>query len=305
MASLRSSFRFGASLTAMGIAGLAQVAVAQDAPTRGSLNAAQAAEQGVDGDDIVVTGVRESLRTAQAIKRNSDQIVDSVSAQDIGKLPDVNTTEALQRITGVQIQRRYGEGATDFDHRTQPAITVRGLTQVQNFLDGRAVYSASGGRAFDLEGIPPELLSGIDVYKNAPANIIEGGVGGAVNLRTRRPFDSNKEVISVTARGNYYDRVDKPGYAFSGLYSNRYDTSIGEIGLLVNAVYSKSQYRQDGLLAGPFGEARPGSIANAPSNAQIPYVFEVYDDTGDRKRFGIAAAVQWQASDDLLLTAQY
>lgn len=305
MASLRTSFRLGASLTVIGIAGLAQVAAAQDEPTRGSLNAAQAAEQGVDGDDIVVTGVRESLRTAQAIKRNSDQIVDSVSAQDIGKLPDVNTTEALQRITGVQIQRRYGEGATDFDHRTQPAITVRGLTQVQNFLDGRAVYSASGGRAFDLEGIPPELLSGIDVYKNAPANIIEGGVGGAVNLRTRRPFDSSGEVISATARGNYYDRVDKPGYAFSGLYSNRYDTSIGEIGLLVNAVYSKSQYRQDGLLAGPFGEARPGSIANAPSNAQIPYGFEVYDDTGDRKRFGIAAAVQWQASDDLLLTAQY
>ncbi|WP_082443104.1 MULTISPECIES: TonB-dependent receptor [unclassified Sphingomonas] len=256
-------------------------------------------------DDIVVTGVRASLRTAQAIKQNSDQIVDSVSAQDIGKLPDVNTTEALQRITGVQIQRRYGEGATDFDHRTQPAVTVRGLTQVQNFLDGRAVYSASGGRAFDLEGIPPELLSGIDVYKNAPANIIEGGVGGAVNLRTRRPFDSTGQVISMTARGNYYDRVDKPGYAFSGLYSNRYDTSIGEIGFLVNAVYSKSHYRQDGLLAGPFGEARPGAIANAPGNAQVPYGFEVYDDKGDRKRFGIAAAVQWQASDAVLVTAQY
>ncbi|MGH1557952.1 TonB-dependent receptor plug domain-containing protein [Caulobacter segnis] len=133
--------------------------------------------------------------SAQAIKRSADQIVDSVQAQDIGKLPDANTTEALQRITGVQIQRRYGEGATDFDHRTQPAVTVRGLTQVQNFLDGRAVYSASGGRAFDLEGVPPELLSGIDVYKNAPANIIEGGVGGAVNLRTRKPFDAAGRVL--------------------------------------------------------------------------------------------------------------
>lgn len=306
MASLRNSFRIGASVAAIGIAGLAQAALAQDAPTRGSLNAAQAAEQGVDGDDIVVTGVRESLRSAQAIKRNANQIVDSVNAQDIGKLPDANTVEALQRITGVQIQRRYGEGATDFDHRTQPAVTVRGFTLVQNFLDGRAIYSASGGRAFDLEGIPPELLSGIDVFKNPPANLIEGGIGGTVNLRTRLPFDANKEVISLTAKGNYYDRVDKLGGSISGLYSNRYDTGIGEIGLLLNAVYSKSQYRQDGLLAGPFGPIPTGTtITGAPANAQVPYGFEIYDDSGDRKRLGVAAALQWQASDAVLVTAQY
>jgi TonB-dependent receptor len=294
----RGALLAGASL--MSVAAVPTATLAQSAP-------APAAEAPADesGEDLIVTGVRESLRSAQAIKRNSDQIVDSVSAQDIGKLPDVNTTEALQRVTGVQIQRRYGEGATDFDHRTQPAIAVRGLTQVQNFLDGRAVYSASGGRAFDLEGIPPELLAGIDVYKNAPANIIEGGVGGAVNLRTRKPFDASGEVISATARGNYYDRVDKPGFAVSGLYSNRYDTGIGEIGILLNAVYSKSQYRQDGLLAGPFGNAQPGTIAGAPANAKIPYGFEIYDDTGDRKRLGVAAAVQWQASDRVLVTAQY
>ncbi len=236
----------GVSALALAIAGGAAPAFAQDgAPAGGS------------GDDIVVTGVRESLRSAAALKRNADQIVDSVQAQDIGKLPDANTTEALQRITGVQIQRRYGEGATDFDHRTQPAITVRGLTQVQNFLDGRAVYSASGGRAFDLEGVPPELLSGIDVYKNAPANIIEGGVGGAVNLRTRKPFDSPGQVISATIRGNYYDRIDKPGYAVSGLYSNRFQAGEGEIGVLINAVYSKSRYRQDGLLIGRSIPSRP------------------------------------------------
>ncbi|WP_082898270.1 TonB-dependent receptor [Sphingomonas sanguinis] len=294
----------GTSMAALWAApAMAQVQAATQSTQ--ALTADQAAQAPASDQDIVVTGVRESLRSAQAIKRNADQIVDSVQAQDIGKLPDANTTEALQRITGVQIQRRYGEGATDFDHRTQPAVTVRGLTQVQNFLDGRAVYSASGGRAFDLEGIPPELLAGIDVYKNAPANIIEGGIGGAVNLRTRKPFDAAGQVISLTARGNYYDRVDKFGGSISGLYSNRYDSSIGEIGILVNAVYSKSQYRQDGLLAGPFAEAQPGTIANAPSNARIPYGFEIYDDTGDRRRFGVAAAVQWRASDDVLVTAQY
>jgi len=284
----------GVSVIALAVAGGAAPAWAQQ--TGGQTEGG--------AEEIVVTGVRESLRSAAALKRNADQIVDSVQAQDIGKLPDANTTEALQRITGVQIQRRYGEGATDFDHRTQPAITVRGLTQVQNFLDGRAVYSASGGRAFDLEGVPPELLSGIDVYKNAPANIIEGGVGGAVNLRTRKPFDSAGQVISATIRGNYYDRVDKPGYAVSGLYSNRFQAGEGEIGVLVNAVYSKSQYRQDGLLAGPFDTVAPGSIAGAPANAQVPYGFEIYDDKGDRKRLGVAGALQWKPSDALLVTAQ-
>lgn len=296
MKAYRVQFLIGASAAALGLAAVAQPAWAQGA---------EADAETPTSEEIVVTGVRESLRSAQAIKRNADQIVDSVEAQDIGKLPDANTVEALQRITGVQIQRRYGEGATDFDHRTQPAITVRGLTQVQNFLDGRAAYSASGGRAFDLEGVPPELLAGIDVFKNAPANLIEGGVGGVVNLRTRKPFDAPGQVISATVRGTYFDRVDKFGGSVSGLYSNRWDTGIGEIGFLINAVYGKSQYRQDGFLAGPFDTVASGSIAGAPANAQIPYGFEIYDDTGDRRRLGVAAALQWQPNSDVLVTAQY
>jgi TonB-dependent receptor len=293
----------GVSKVALGLAVSASAAIHAQTPEENPPKSSDASTEVMS--EVVVTGVRESLRSAQAIKQDADQIVDSVQAQDIGKLPDANTTEALQRITGVQIQRRYGEGATDFDHRTQPAIAVRGLTQVQNFLDGRAIYSASGGRAFDLEGVAPELLAGIDVYKNAPSNVIEGGVGGAVNLRTRKPFDAPGQIISATVRGNYYDRVDDDGGAASGLYSNRWDTSAGEFGFLVNAVLSTSKYRQDGLLAGPFDTVAPGSIANAPADAQVPYGFEIYDDSGDRKRLGVAAALQWQPSDALLLTGQY
>ncbi len=304
MASLRNSIRIGVSLAAIGMAGAAQIATAQEAPAGGSLNAAQAAEQGVTGDEIVVTGVRESLRSAQAIKRNSDQIVDSVNAQDIGKLPDANTTEALQRITGVQIQRRYGEGATDFDHRTQPAVTVRGLTQTQNLLDGRAVFSAAGSRALDLEGIPPELLAGIDVYKNAPASIVEGGVGGTVNLRTRKPFDSAGQVVSATVKGNYYDRADKFGGSASALYSNRFDTGLGEMGILVNAVYGQSEYAQHAILVGEQTAPTAGTVAGLPSGGKVPLGFQIYDDNGDRTRLGLAGAFQWQAGDNLLITAQ-
>lgn len=272
---------------------------------RGTLNADQAAAQGVSNDDIVVTGVRESLRSAQAIKRKSDQIVDSVNAQDIGKLPDANTVEALQRITGVQIQRRYGEGATDFDHRTQPAITVRGLTQVSNFIDGRAAISASGGRTLDLEAVPPELLSGIDVFKNPPSSTIEGDVAGVVNIRTRLPFDSPGQLVSATLKGNYYDRADKFGGSGSALYSNRFQTGVGEMGILLNASYAKSAYRQDALLIGQFGPVpKTSNIPGAPANAQVPFGEQIYDDGGNRNRLGIAGAFQWQAAPNFLLTAQ-
>jgi TonB-dependent receptor len=256
-------------------------------------------------EDIVVTGVRQSLSSAQAIKRNSNEIVDSVQAQDIGKLPDANTVEALQRITGVQIQRRYGEGDTDFDHRTQPAITVRGLTQVSNFIDGRQALSAAGSRTLDLQAVPPELLAGIDVFKNPPASTIEGDIAGVVNIRTRLPFDAPGQLISATAKANYYDRAQKVGGSASALYSNRFETGLGEMGILLNASYGKSSYRQDAILIGQFGPIPAGiTIPGAPANAQVPIGEQIYDDGGDRKRLGIAGAFQWQAADNVLVTAQ-
>jgi len=301
----------GASFVALAGAAQAQTAIpAQTPPTAQTETGTvaqtsdQAATDPASDQDIIVTGVREALRSAQAIKRNANQIVDSVQAQDIGKLPDANTTEALQRITGVQIQRRYGEGATDFDHRTQPAVTIRGLTQTLNLLDGRAVFSAAGSRALDLEGIPPELLSGIDVYKNPPASIVEGGVGGTVNLRTRKPFDSPGQVVSATIKGNYYDRADKFGGSGSALYSNRFETPLGEMGILLNAVYGKSQYSQHAILVGQQAAPAAGSVANLPANGKIPLGFQIYDDNGNRTRLGLAGAYQWQAAPNVLVTAQ-
>jgi TonB-dependent receptor len=138
---------------------------------------------------VIVTGQRAALKSARDLKQDANQIVDSIQATDIGKLPDVNTVESLQRVAGVQIQRRYGEGGTDYDHRTEPAITIRGITQVRNLIDGRDFFTANGGRAPDLEGLPSELMAGVDVYKNAASNLIEGGIGGVVNIRTRLPFD--------------------------------------------------------------------------------------------------------------------
>ena len=162
-------------------AGAAQAQDAATAPP--SEGVAQAA-----GEDeaIVVTGLRASLQSAQARKRNADQIVDSIVAEDIGKLPDVNTTEALQRISGVQIARDRGEGGS---------VAIRGLSQVLTTVNGREVVTiaapggGAGTRGFNLQDFPAELLAGIDVYKTPSANLIEGGIGGLIDLRTRRPLD--------------------------------------------------------------------------------------------------------------------
>jgi len=276
---------------------------------------------------VVVTGQRAALKSARDLKQNANQIVDSIQATDIGKLPDVNTVESLQRVAGVQIQRRYGEGGTDYDHRTEPAITIRGITQVRNLVDGRDFFTANGGRAPDLEGLPSELMAGVDVYKNAASNLIEGGVGGVVNIRTRLPFDTTGDINVVTLKSNYYDRVRKSSPSVSGLLSRRFNTDVGSMGILVNATLSETFYRQDAVLQQQQHclTATVGKCSNDPAQAPsaskvaafnsmpnkgsltelyVPTSFEIYQDSGSRKREGLAMAYQWQVNDDVLLTAQ-
>ena len=276
---------------------------------------------------VVVTGQRAALKSARDLKQDSNQIVDSINATDIGKLQDVNTVESLQRVAGVQIQRRYGEGGTDYDHRTEPAITIRGITQVRNLIDGRDFFTANGGRAPDLEGLPSELMAGVDVYKNAASNLIEGGVGGVVNIRTRLPFDSKEDINVITVKSNYYDRIRKSSPAASGLLSRQFNTGAGRMGILVNATVSETYYRQDAVLQQQQHclTATVGKCSNNPAEAPsagkvaafnsmpnsgglselyVPTSFEIYQDSGNRKRKGLALAYQWQVNDDMLFTAQ-
>jgi hypothetical protein len=136
---------------------------------------------------IVVTGLRASLDTSRGIKRASSGIVDAISTKDIGKLPDANLAESLQRITGVSIDRSGGEGAF---------ITVRGFGPEFNtvLVNGRQVAtptdpSQASGRAFSFDTLASELVSGVEVYKSSTARFQSGGVGSTVNIKTARPFD--------------------------------------------------------------------------------------------------------------------
>ena len=142
--------------------------------------------------EIVVTGLRQSIQTSQEFKQNAEVIVDSISAVDIGALPDRSVTEALQRIPGVAIDHLFAPSDTNRFSAEGSGVTVRGLTQVRSELNGRDVFSARNTRGLSFEDVPAELMAGVDVFKNPSADMIEGGIAGTVNLRTRKPHRSGK-----------------------------------------------------------------------------------------------------------------
>jgi TonB-dependent receptor len=188
--------------------------------------------------EVIVVGVLPGLKTALNLKKNADTEVDSLSATDIGAFPDASIAEALQRVPGLTVTRL--QSADDSSHfSAEPAsVLVRGLTFVRTEFDGEDSFSADAGRGLNFNDVSPELVAGVDTYKNATADMIEGGVGGTVDIKTRLPFDANGQVATVSAFGDYGDRSDKATSEYSGLYSNVYNTPIGRFGILGSYAYS-------------------------------------------------------------------
>src|SRR5688572_8465229 len=173
---------------------LGAIAIGQEARAQG---AAPSGGEQTELAEVVVTGIRSSMESSQDIKKNSDVFVDSVTAEDIGALPDRSVTEALQRIPGVSISRFAGANDPDHFSIEGTGVVVRGLNQVRSELNGRDTFSANSGRFLSFSDVPPELLYGVDVFKNQSADMIEGGLAGSVNLRTRVPFDQDGDRKSV------------------------------------------------------------------------------------------------------------
>lgn len=269
-------------------------------------------------EEVIVTGMRQSIESAQDIKRNAEQIVDSVAAVDITALPDRSVTETLQRIPGVAIDHLFAPNDTNRFSAEGSGVVVRGMTQVRSELNGRDVFSARNTRGLSFEDVPSELMSGVDVYKNPSAEMIEGGIAGSVNLRTRKPFDSEGTVFGATASANYGDFAEEAKPQASALFSTRWDTSVGEMGLLVNAAYSELATRTDSIQFGrPFRRAASeiGSADNVKDDCPsmeggtfscvfLPAGARWSELDFNRERIGGALAFQWRPSDRTELTFQ-
>lgn len=200
----------------------------------GSLATAQQTPSEPLLEEVVVTGIRSSLNKAIDIKRDSMQVMDSIVAEDIGKLPDNNVVESLQRVSGVQVtDRASGEVNT---------VSIRGLTDVSTTINGRTIFTSSG-RSVALADMPSTLVSRIDVIKSRSASNYENGIAGQIDIHTFQPFDFDGAHVSVNARGVHMEEAESTDPNLSALFSNRWDSSAGEFGALLNVSYSETSYR--------------------------------------------------------------
>ncbi|TFW29043.1 TonB-dependent receptor [Duganella callida] len=243
---------------------------------------------------VVVTGQRAALQSAQKIKQNSDEIVDSIVAEDMGKLPDRSVTEVLQRVVGVTIDRTMAKGDPEHFSVEGSGVSIRGLSYVRSELNGRDSFSANGGRSLNFGDVPPELVAGVDIYKNPSAEQIEGAVGGLVNLRTAMPFDYKGFKSSISADTTWSElKKGKTSPSYSGLISNRWKTPIGEVGALLDLAYSESGTRTDAFQVEPYyplTDAK-GNRVFVPKGAQWRTL------EFNRKREGAYGALQWKKDD--------
>ena len=272
---------------------------AQDTPP------AVAPAQASGDEDIVVTGLRRSLQSAQAIKRDSDQIVDAIVAEDIGKLPDNNAAESLARVTGVQISRSQDEAN---------GVSVRGLPDVATTFNGREIYTAEG-RSVAFQDFPSNSLAGLEVFKSTTADLVEGGIAGLINVRSRRPFDFDGFEIAGAVRGIFGDQARKVDPQASLLISNRWDTGIGEIGILANASYTQTNYltsaRWDsGGIVPPnaddpdtpdVNEQQTVATPGVGRNFMFPESVGVFYNRGKRWRPSGNVALQWKPASNVEL----
>ncbi len=293
----------GASALTLGVLLLAGPTLAQTADEPQEAPPEQTAPSGdvAEVGEVVVTGIRASLRNAQSIKENADVFVDAVTADDIGALPDRSVTEALQRVPGVSINRFAGANDPDHFSVEGSGVVIRGLNFVRSELKGRDTFSANNGRDLSFADVPSELLGSVEVFKNASAEMIEGGIGGTVNLNTRKPFDSPGRVVAFTTEVSYGDMRHNLAPTISLLGSDRWDTSFGEFGLLLSGVHSELDSRAEGLQSLNY---RLSTVDGEDRWTPSGLAFRTQE--FDRRRDGIAAAGQWRSNDRrMVATLQY
>ncbi|WP_066656720.1 MULTISPECIES: TonB-dependent receptor [unclassified Sphingomonas] len=288
---IQSSVTGGIAVTALATAlAIGTPALAQDA--------APPAE--AEKDEIVVTGIRASLERAADIKREADQVLDVITAEDVGKLPDANVAEALQRVTGVQITRVFGEGQS---------VSVRGLQQVRVEVDGRTLLGWSArlsppendqlGRSSGLDSVPSSLFGRLEVRKSPLASQAEGGLGGTVNLVTPKPLDFRNPTVSLRATGVYSENSETFEPVLTGFATTKF--ADGKIGVMLAAEYQKRTSTTQAFERNNFlNRTYTGTgAAVTPTPALLQYENFVVD----RSRIGLNGAVQVEVTPELVLTA--
>ena len=245
-----------------------------------------------EDNTIVVTGYRASVAQAIDAKRELSVIADVITAEDIGKFPDKNVAEALQRVPGIVINREFGDGERVSLRGTAPNLT-------RATVNGHAIATAdwfildqlAATRSFNYLTLPSEIVGKLEVYKTPQADIEEGGLGGTINVNTRHPLDMDHFTLSASAQMVYSDLRGKVDPQLSGLVSWKNDAET--VGVLLGGVYQKRRIRRDGIEV--LGYFTPGAEGTplAPSLIGSAYFQQ------ERERYGFNGEIQFRPSDTL------
>ncbi|MFT4075050.1 MAG: TonB-dependent receptor [Asticcacaulis sp.] len=287
-----------ATASAVSILAMSGAALAQDAnqttnqtTTSTTTDQTSATPDSGTGDastTVVVTGIRKSMASSRSLKKNSDQIVDAVVASEIGKLPDTTVSDSLARVTGVTVGRDGGEA---------DSVLVRGLPNIATSYNGRDIFTAEG-RFVASQDFAAGNVAALEVYKSTTADQVEGGIAGLINVRGRRPFDFKGREISGMVNYLYANQSKKYSPNGNFLISDRWATSHGEFGALLNVSYNRFQYLDSNRFIGNWVSASTGGNRFA-------------DDIGvnysqhDRERPSANAALQWRPNQELELYADF
>ncbi len=243
-----------------------------------------------DQGAIVVTGFRASLRSSTAKKKTSETVVESVTAEDIGKLPDNSIAESIARLPGLAAQRNNGRAQI---------ISIRGFGPdfSTTTLNGRQQTTTNDSRAVEFDQYPSEILAGVDIYKTAEADHTAGGLVGSIDLRTIRPLDYGKRIIAVGIRGTYVDQKLLPGSKDKGgrVFGSFVDQfAHNTMGLALSAAYTDEPYQTRDWNAWGYGGYPGGGFG---LNG-----IKTWFEADQLKRFGGTATLQSRISDNLTMS---
>ncbi len=288
----RSRLRSGVSTSALAIGGLALLlGMVSPAIAQGTQTPSVSGESDVL-EEIIVTGIRRSLEQALSAKRDAAQVLDAISAEDVGKFPDKNIGEALQRITGVQISRTNGEGAT---------VSIRGADPSLNRVEvnGTSALSTTvgGGRDVDFRDMPVEFINRLEVVKSVTPEMTEGGLGGTVRIITRRPFDSDEPFVAGSLQTIWSETAEKfdPKAAIIGGTTLANDT----VGVVLGATYENRHVSTHE--ARTTGWRQIGDLNGNGIKEFAPDIPRYVINRLETERVALNGAVEWRPTDTFSL----
>jgi iron complex outermembrane recepter protein len=296
---LRLNLVSGLAVAALAICPVAALAQSADAPAPASTRPASAATDQVE--EIIITGYAASLKKALDIKLNADHIVDSLVAEDIGKLPDQNIAEAIERIPGVIVSTSTVNGSGQ--SAGEPTeISVRGFSPefAAALYNGRVLATDSGGREFDFDVLPADLIARVDVSKSSSADQPEGGIAATVNMMTFRPLDLKQNTFTVSAQGNYDQQRGDVTPQASALFSTK--TADGRFGILAAASYINRKVENQRVYSACMNSPSNVTVGGQTVSGFVPCYTEWEVNPTSRERKSAVLVGQFKPSDQLMIT---